>query len=85
VEDLRQALDSRVEMVLIDNQTPETFARWAKIAKEAPAPPFLEASGNMTLDRVRLYALAGADAVSVGALTHSVAAADISLELEPDD
>lgn len=85
VEDLRQALDARVEMVLIDNQTPETFARWAKIAKEAPAPPFLEASGNMTLDRVRLYALAGADAVSVGALTHSVAAADISLELEPDD
>ena len=84
-EDLRQALDARVEMVLIDNQTPETFARWAKIAKEAPAPPFLEASGNMTLDRVRLYALAGADAVSVGALTHSVAAADISLELEPDE
>ena len=84
-DDLRQALDARVEMVLIDNQTPETFARWAKIAKEAPTPPFLEASGNMTLDRVRLYALAGADAVSVGALTHSVAAADISLELEPDD
>jgi nicotinate-nucleotide pyrophosphorylase (carboxylating) len=84
-DDLRQALDSKVEMVLIDNQTPEIFARWAEIARAAPAPPFLEASGNMTLDRVRLYALAGADAVSVGSLTHSVAAADISLELVPDE
>jgi nicotinate-nucleotide pyrophosphorylase (carboxylating) len=84
-EELRQALDARVEMVLIDNQTPETVARWAKIARESPAPPVLEASGNMTFDRVRLYALAGADAVSVGALTHSVAAADISLELTPDE
>jgi nicotinate-nucleotide pyrophosphorylase (carboxylating) len=84
-EDLSEALEARVEMVLIDNQTPETFARWAKIARASPAPPFLEASGNMTLDRVRAYALAGADAVSVGALTHSVAGADISLELEPDE
>jgi nicotinate-nucleotide pyrophosphorylase (carboxylating) len=39
----------------------------------------------MTLDRVRAYALAGADAVSVGALTHSVAAADIALDLQPDE
>lgn len=84
-EDLRQALAARVEMVLIDNQSPETVAAWARIARDSPAPPFLEASGNMTLDRVRAYALAGADAVSVGALTHSVAAADISLELVPDD
>jgi nicotinate-nucleotide pyrophosphorylase (carboxylating) len=72
-------------MVLIDNQPPETVARWVSIARQSPSPPFLEASGNMTLDRVRLYALAGADAVSVGSLTHSVAAADISLDLEPDE
>jgi nicotinate-nucleotide pyrophosphorylase len=39
----------------------------------------------MTLQRVRAYALAGADAVSVGVLTHSVIAADIALELEPDE
>jgi nicotinate-nucleotide pyrophosphorylase (carboxylating) len=81
-DDLRDALGAGVRMILIDNQTPETVARWTRIAKESPAPPFIEASGNMTLDRVRAYALAGADAVSVGALTHSVAAADIALELE---
>jgi nicotinate-nucleotide pyrophosphorylase (carboxylating) len=84
-EDLREALEAGARMILIDNQTPETVARWTRIAKESPTPPFIEASGNMTLDRVRAYALAGADAVSVGALTHSVAAADIALELEPDE
>jgi len=81
-DDLREALDAGARMILIDNQTPETVAAWSRIAKESPTPPFIEASGNMTLDRVRAYALAGADAVSVGALTHSVAAADIALELE---
>jgi nicotinate-nucleotide pyrophosphorylase (carboxylating) len=84
-EELREALEARVEMILIDNQPPETVARWVSIARQSAAPPFLEASGNMTLDRVRLYALAGADAVSVGSLTHSVTAADISLDLEPDE
>ena len=84
-KDLRQALDARVEMVLIDNQPPETVARWVAIARQSGAAPLIEASGNMTLDRVRLYALAGADAVSVGSLTHSVTAADIALDLEPDE
>jgi nicotinate-nucleotide pyrophosphorylase (carboxylating) len=42
----------------------------------------LEASGGITLDNVRAYAGTGVDFVSVGALTHSVRAADISLELE---
>lgn len=83
--DLREALEARAEMILIDNQTPETVERWCRIAAGAATPPFLEASGNMTLERVRAYALAGVDAVSVGALTHSVTAADIALELEPDE
>jgi nicotinate-nucleotide pyrophosphorylase (carboxylating) len=84
-EDLKEALQAGVEMILIDNQTPETVARWCRIAAASARPPSVEASGNMTLERVRAYALAGADAVSVGALTHSVAAADIALELEPDE
>ena len=84
-EDLEEALQAGAEMILIDNQTPETVARWCRIAAGSAATPFVEASGNMTLERVRSYALAGADAVSVGALTHSVTAADIALELEPDE
>jgi nicotinate-nucleotide pyrophosphorylase (carboxylating) len=84
-EDLRTALDAGAEMILMDNQAVETVGRWRRIAAGAATPPFVEASGNMTLDRVRAYALAGADAVSVGALTHSVTAADIALELENDE
>lgn len=81
-EDLREALEAGADLILIDNQTPETVSRWCAIAQQSPNPPAIEASGNMTLDRVRAYAKAGTDAVSVGALTHSVAAADISLEIE---
>ncbi len=79
--DLAEAIAAGADRVLIDNQTPETVARWCAIARQAARPPFLEASGNMRLDTVRSYAEAGVDAVSVGSLTHSVTAADISLEL----
>ena len=79
--ELSEAIAAGADRILIDNQSPETVARWCAIARQAKMPPFLEASGNMRLDTVRAYALAGADAVSVGALTHSVAAADVALEL----
>ena len=81
-EELREALESGADIVLIDNQTPETVRRWCALARWGPRAPVIEASGNMTLERVRAYAEAGADRISVGALTHSVEAADISLELE---
>ena len=82
-EELRAAVAAGADWILIDNQTPETVARWCRIARERAAPPKIEASGGMTRESVRAYAEAGADAVSVGALTHSVTAADISLELYP--
>ncbi len=80
-DDLRRALSAGADAILIDNQNPETVARWCALARAAQKPPTLEASGNVRLDNVRAYAEAGPDAVSVGALTHSVAAADLSLEL----
>ena len=80
--ELREALAAGAEQILIDNQPPATVARWTAIAKERVPAPWVEASGNVRLDTVREYALAGPDCVSVGALTHSVRAADISLELE---
>jgi nicotinate-nucleotide pyrophosphorylase (carboxylating) len=80
-EELRDALAAGADRILIDNQPPEVVARWSAIAKTSERHPFLEASGNMRLETVRAYAEAGVDAVSVGALTHSVTAADISLEL----
>jgi len=81
-EDLRAAIAGGADRILIDNQSAETVGRWAAIARKSDRPPKVEASGNMTLGRVRDYAVAGADEISVGALTHSVVAADISLEVE---
>lgn len=81
-EDLRAAVAGGADRVLIDNQSAETVGRWAVIARTGGRPPVIEASGNMTLGRVREYAVAGADEISVGALTHSVIATDISLEVE---
>jgi nicotinate-nucleotide pyrophosphorylase (carboxylating) len=83
-EDLEGALAAGAERLLLDNQTPETVAEWARRARRREPPPQIEASGNMRRDTVRRYAEAGADAVSVGRLTHSPVAADISLEIEPE-
>jgi nicotinate-nucleotide pyrophosphorylase (carboxylating) len=82
-EDLREAVAGGADVVLIDTQTPETVSRWARAARNGtPRPPEIEASGKVDLGTVREYALAGADSISVGRLTHSVEAADISLEIE---
>jgi len=79
---LREALAAGADAILIDNQTPQTVRLWCQIAREASNAPFVEASGGIRLENVRAYAEAGPDAVSIGALTHSVIAADIALELE---
>ena len=79
---LQEALTAKADAILIDNQRPETVRRWCEIARRALPPPFVEASGGIKLENVRAYAEAGPDAVSIGALTHSVVAADIALELE---
>lgn len=81
-EDLREAVAGGADIVLIDNQNPDTVARWSRIARTVLNPPQIEASGNVDLGTVRDYALAGADVISIGRLTHSVEAADISLEVE---
>jgi len=83
-DELREALAAAADRILIDNQTPATVAAWCAIARRRSPAPWIEASGNVSLETVRAYALAGPDCVSVGALTHSVRAADISLELDVD-
>jgi nicotinate-nucleotide pyrophosphorylase (carboxylating) len=67
--------------LLIDNQPPETVAEWGAIARDLSPGIEIEASGGITLDNVRSYAEAGVDYASVGALTHSVVAADLALEI----
>jgi nicotinate-nucleotide pyrophosphorylase (carboxylating) len=68
--------------LLVDNQTPATVKAWAAAARKQHPDIQIEATGGITLANIRRYAEAGADYISIGALTHSVQAADISLEVE---
>lgn len=67
--------------LLIDNQIPETVRAWSKVARALAKGITIEATGGITLENIRSYADAGADYISIGGLTHSVRAADISLEI----
>ncbi len=76
--ELEEALAAGADVVMLDNMEPAEMARAVKrVGGRIP----LEASGNMTLERIREVAGTGVDLISVGALTHSVAAADISLTM----
>jgi nicotinate-nucleotide pyrophosphorylase (carboxylating) len=81
-EQVVEACQAGADRLMIDNQTPETVAAWAALARRLEPATAIEATGGITIDNARAYAEAGADFVSVGALTHSVVAADISLELK---
>jgi nicotinate-nucleotide pyrophosphorylase (carboxylating) len=70
--------------LLIDNQTPATVRDWKEKAKALRSDIDIEATGGLTLENIRAYAEAGADYLSVGALTHSVQSSDISLELRKE-
>jgi nicotinate-nucleotide pyrophosphorylase (carboxylating) len=82
--ELDQAIAGGAESILLDNMTPSQVKKAVKqIRTTLPKVP-IEASGNMNLKIVRKYALAGVDFVSVGALTHSAAAADLSMRITAD-
>jgi nicotinate-nucleotide pyrophosphorylase (carboxylating) len=76
IGEVREALSSGADAVMLDNMTPEAMSEAVRlIGGRVP----VEASGNVTLANVRQIAETGVDFISVGALTHSVTAADISL------
>lgn len=78
-EEAREAAEAGATMIMLDNMPPDEMKR---VVDSLPKGIRTEASGGITLDNVRAAALAGVDIISIGALTHSVKALDISLELE---
>jgi nicotinate-nucleotide pyrophosphorylase (carboxylating) len=74
---VREALASGADVIMLDNMPLETMQQ-AVVLSGGRVP--LEASGNITLDRVRAVAETGVDYISVGALTHSARAVDISMD-----
>jgi nicotinate-nucleotide pyrophosphorylase (carboxylating) len=79
LDQLDAALAAGADIVLLDNMPAEVVAR---AVERARGRALLEASGGITLRRVAELARAGVDAISVGALTHSVRAADVGLDFE---
>ena len=80
-EQLKLACAAGATRLLVDNQPPETVRDWGKLARALSPGIEIEATGGITLENVRDYAEAGAGYISIGALTHSVRAADIALEV----
>lgn len=78
LEQLQEALDAGAEIILLDNMPAELMRRSVEITAGRAR---LEASGGMTLEGAVAAAKAGADRISVGALTHSAPALDLSLEV----
>lgn len=79
--ELDEALRAGADVVLLDNMDDDAVRAAVARARAWARPPIIEASGGITLARVGVLAEAGVDVISVGALTHSAPAADISLDI----
>lgn len=79
---LREAIQAGADIIMIDNQAPEEAAKLVEMARNMNPNVIIEASGGMSLDTVRSYAEAGVDLISVGKLTHSAKAVDISFKIQ---
>ena len=76
---LREAINAGADMIMFDNRTPEEIRDWLPLV---PSHIITEASGGITFNNLRSYAESGVDYISLGALTHSVKALDISALVE---
>lgn len=78
LDELREALDAGADIIMLDNMTVEQMAEAVKITG---GKALLEASGNITAETIQAVAATGVDIISIGALTHSVKAFDISMKI----
>jgi nicotinate-nucleotide pyrophosphorylase (carboxylating) len=78
--EVEEAIAAGADIIMLDNMDPERMRR--AVARIRAAAPWvtIEASGGVTLDTVRAIAETGVDVISVGSLTHSIQALDISLD-----
>lgn len=79
LDELREALDTKVEIIMLDNMSCEDMRKAVEITD---GRALLEASGNVTAENIRSVAETGVDIISLGALTHSVKCFDISMKIK---
>jgi len=78
---VRESLEARAEVIMLDNMKPAEIAAAVRLIREQAPDTIIEASGSITLDNVREVAETGVDLISVGAITHSAGAVDISMKI----
>lgn len=74
-EDLLEAIKAEASIIMLDNCSPEQLREWLPLI---PKHIVSEVSGGITIDTIQAYAKSGVDCISLGALTHSINAFDIS-------
>jgi nicotinate-nucleotide pyrophosphorylase (carboxylating) len=82
IAQVEQALAAGADVLLLDNMTLANIQQAVSVVRACGRVVPLEVSGNVTLDTVRAIAETGVDLISVGAITHSVHAADLSMRIE---
>jgi len=82
--ELQQAIAGGADSILLDNMTPKEVAKAVKLIRKGLPKAAIEASGNMNLKTIADYAKTGVDFISVGALTHSATAVDLSMRITAD-
>lgn len=82
MKEVRESLSSCVDVIMLDNMTLRDIRKAVEIIFGKSPRPLIEVSGGITLDNVRKIAELGVDLISIGALTHSSAAADISMDIK---
>lgn len=82
---LEEAMEAGAEVVLLDNFQPRDLIEAVKRVRERAPRTTVEASGGVTLDRMREVAKTGVDVISIGAVTHSARAIDFTCEIRPVD
>ena len=83
LDELEAVLEHGAEAVLLDNMPPEDVHQAVERVRQLDRDVPLEASGGITLENVRTYAETGVNFISVGALTHSAPAVDLSMRIGP--
>jgi nicotinate-nucleotide pyrophosphorylase (carboxylating) len=80
--ELEEALSVAPDRIMLDNMTVDETAKAVKFARNIAPSVKLESSGGITLENIRKYGLTGVDYISVGAVTHSAPALDITFLLD---
>ena len=82
LEEVHQAIDAGANIIMLDNMDNQTMTEAVKIINAANKGIKTEASGNMSIPRLKEVAATGVDYISVGALTHTVKGMDISMNIQ---